>query len=74
MSGDPKYSVVGQAVRQLVYTKFISNSRASFHLWWKENLVKHQRVSRYYHYDCLQNLLLYFMSLLTAKCLKNSNI
>ena len=27
-------------MRQLVYTMFISNNRASFHLWWKENLVK----------------------------------
>ena len=31
---------------------FISNNRASFHLWWKENLVKHQRVSKYYENDC----------------------
>ena len=38
-------------MRQLVYTIFISNNRASFHLWWKENLVKHQRVSKYYEND-----------------------
>ena len=25
---------------------FISNNRASCHLWWKENLVKHQKVSK----------------------------
>ena len=25
---------------------------ASFHLWWKENLIKHQKVSRYYENDC----------------------
>ena len=31
---------------------FISNNRASFHLWWKENLVKHQKVSKYYENDC----------------------
>ena len=31
-----------------LYTMFISNNRASFHLWWKENLVKHQKVSKYY--------------------------
>ena len=32
----------------LVYTMFISNNRSSFHLWWKENLVKHRKVSKYY--------------------------
>ena len=26
----------------------ISNNRASFQLWWKENVVKHQRVSKWY--------------------------
>ena len=25
---------------------------ASFHLWWKENLVKHQNVSKYHDQDC----------------------
>ena len=39
-------------MRQLVYTLFISNNCASFHLWWKENLVKHQKVSKYYENDC----------------------
>ena len=29
---------------------FISNT--SFHLWSKENLVKHQRVSKYYENNC----------------------
>ena len=38
-------------MRQLVYTMFISNNRASFHLWWKENLVKHQKVPKYYEND-----------------------
>ena len=38
-------------MRQLVYTMFISNSHASFHLWLKENLVKHQKVSKYYEND-----------------------
>ena len=31
---------------------FISNNRASFHLWRKENLVKQQKVSKYYANDC----------------------
>ena len=37
---------------QLVYNMFISNNYASLHLWWKENLVKHQNVSKYYENDC----------------------
>ena len=32
-------------MRKLVYSMFISNDHASFHLWWKENLLKHQEVS-----------------------------
>ena len=39
-------------MRQLVYTIFIINNHNSFHLWWKENLVKHQKVSKYYDWDC----------------------
>ena len=39
-------------MRQFVYTMFISNNRASSHLLWKENLVKHQKVSKYYEYGC----------------------
>ena len=35
--------VVRQLERQLVFTIFISNNRASLHLWWGENLVKHQK-------------------------------
>ena len=31
---------------------FIINSPASFDLWLKENLVKHQKVSKYYEHDC----------------------
>ena len=30
---------------------FITNNHASFHLWGKENLVKHQKVSKYYDHD-----------------------
>ena len=39
-------------MRQLVYTLFITNNHDSFHLWWKENLVKHQKVLKYYGQDC----------------------
>ena len=35
-----------------VYTMFITNNHASFHLWWKENLAKHQKASKYYENDC----------------------
>ena len=31
---------------------FISNNRTSFELRWKENLVKHQKVSKYYETRC----------------------
>ena len=39
-------------MRQLVYTMFISNNRPSFYLWWKENLAKHRKVSKYCETDC----------------------
>ena len=31
---------------------FITNTHDSFHLWWKENLGRHQKVSKYYDQDC----------------------
>ena len=37
---------------QLVYTMFISDNCTSFHLLWKANLVKHQKVSKYCVTDC----------------------
>ena len=46
-------------MRQLVYTMFISNNHPSFHLWWKENLVKHQKLSKYYETDCRTGLFTY---------------
>ena len=58
---------------QLLYTMFIGNDRASFHFWAQEHLLKHQRVSKYYHNECLQNVLSHFMSLFTAKLVKNSH-
>ena len=39
-------------MRQLVCTMFVSNNRASFPLQWKENLVNHEKVSKYYENDC----------------------
>ena len=32
-------------MRQLLYIMFITNNQASFHLWWEENLLKHQKIS-----------------------------
>ena len=32
--------------------QFITNNQSSFQLRWKENLVKHQKVSEYYENDC----------------------
>ena len=32
--------------------RFISNNHASLCLWWKKNLRKHQKVSKYYEHDC----------------------
>ena len=52
-------------MRQLVYTTFISNNRTSFHLWWKENLLKHRKVSKYYETD---RSLRKFSSFVTIKC------
>ena len=53
---------------------FISNNCGSFHFWWRENLAKHQKVSKYYESDFLQIFLLLFMSLLTAPIVKSSHI
>ena len=30
----------------------MSNNHPSFHLLWKENLLKHQKFSKYYETDC----------------------
>ena len=40
-------------MRQLVYIKFITNNHDSFHLWWKEISIKHQKVSKYCGQDCI---------------------
>ena len=39
-------------MRQNVYAMFISDNHALLHFWCKENLVKHQKVSKYYLNDC----------------------
>ena len=66
--------VVRELMRQLVYTMFITNNHASFHLWREENLLKYQNVSKYNGHDYLQNFVLLFMSLLRVPLVKNSRI
>ena len=56
------------------YRKNSTFDHASFHLWCKENLLNHQKVSKYYEHDCPQNFLLLFMSLLTALIVEYSHI
>ena len=47
---------------------FITNNCASFHLWWKRNLVKDQKASKYYENNCINisivntNITLIFMN------------
>ena len=59
---------------QLVYTVFINNNHASFYLWLKGNLVKHQRLSKSHDHDYMQAFLLLFMSLLTPPIVEKSHI
>ena len=40
----------------------------------RKNLLKHQKVSKYYENDCFQDFLQLLMSLLTAKFIENSHI
>ena len=40
----------------------------------KQNLVKHQKVSKHYENDCLLNFLLLFISLLGVPIVKRSHI
>ena len=53
---------------------YIINNYSLLHLWWKESLLNYQKVSKYYEHDCLQNVVLLFMSPLKALIVKNSHI
>ena len=47
------YVLSRPAVREATRTyQFITNNHTSFNLRWKENLLKHQKVSKYYEHDC----------------------
>ena len=65
------YHSYSYVMRQLAYSIFITNNHASLYLWWKENLIKHQKVSKHYANYCLQSFILLFISLLTAPFVKN---
>ena len=67
---NPRFS---QFVKQLVYTMLISNNLQSFHLWWKENLVKHRKISKYDETDYFHDILLLFVFLLTTNFVKNNH-
>ena len=43
-----KSYIVWQLVSQLVFTIFISNNHAPFHLLWKKHLVRYLQVPKYY--------------------------
>ena len=41
------------ATREAIFIyQLITNNHASFHLWLKENLLNHQKVTKYYELDC----------------------
>ena len=70
---DPMSLVVWQLVRQLLYTSLLLN-HALFNLWWNENLLNHQEVSKIYEHNCVKNLLFLLMSLSTFLIVKSSRI
>ena len=51
-----------------MYTMFITNNHGSFHLWWKENLVKHQKVSKYCGQDCTSTVQPFVAECLRKEC------
>ena len=52
---------------------FITSNHGSFHLWLKDRLAKHKKVSKFLDHDYLQNFLLLFMFFLTASFVKSSS-
>ena len=53
---------------------FTNKNHTLFYLWWKESLVINKKIFNYHDHGCLQNVLLLFISLLTAPIVKNSHI
>ena len=58
-------------VRQLAYTMFVTNNHASFDLYGNQNLVKHQKVSKYYDRDCASCLFAINQSIMFSKIPQN---
>ena len=61
-------------MRQLVYTMFTNNNHRWFHLLWKENLAKTPKNLKILWKWFSENLLLLFISFLTANFNKNSHV
>ena len=57
-----------------MYNNFISNNHTLFNLRWKENVQKHQKVSKLYDNYCLQKFVLSFLLLVTTPVVRNSHI
>ena len=57
---------LNSATHEAIRTMFMSNIPALFQFQEKKNLVKHQKVSKHFENDCLQNFILLFMSSLTV--------
>ena len=53
LSSKPKISATREATR--IY-QFINNNHASLDLWWKENLVNIQKLTKYYVHNCRQDI------------------
>ena len=60
-------------MKQLLYNKFIINNCISFHLRWKENLVKHQKSQNIMVIIVCKNFFR-FLFLLTAQIVNNTHI
>ena len=50
--------------------QIIASNHALLNLWREENLLKPQKLSKYYDHGCLQKIILHFMYLLTVSMLK----
>ena len=50
----PNFLVLRRSATRKVTSiyQFVTNNHVSFHLWRKENLLNHQKVSKYYELDC----------------------
>ena len=48
--------------------QIFTNNHILFHLWWKENLFNHQKVSKYFEHDCSCTMLAFsYLNLLCSR-------